>query len=867
MSIELRRTAARSLLVAALAAGAVFTGRPAAAARILIVGTDAATIQAAIAAASSGDSVFVPPGTYRENLDFLGKAITVRSVDGPGVTTIDGGHAGATVTFATGEGRSSVLEGFTVRGGGTWTGPHGGGVRVSYASPTIRGNRIVLNSADTGGGIDVWYGGPKIEGNEIAFNRTWNYGGGIAVSGSSAMPVEIAGNRLHGNVASSGGGGIYLGYCDTARVAANFVSGNSSYGGGGIEATSVSTLKVVGNLVAANVAETGGGIRCSGARSLLVAHNTVAANAGSEGGAATFLFDPGATDAAIVSNVFAGGEGSGGVSTAPQFDPPADFAFRLNLVSAFNRPAYEGGIGDRTGIDGNLAGGPGDLEATLGDFTPAAGSPAIDAGESSASTPATDVFGAARTADGDGDGTARTDIGAVERRGGAQAFWLDAAHATVTEDAGSVDVTICRIGAGAASVLVATEDAGALGGADYDAISAVVDFAQGESQKTVTVRIRPDGFYEPGPTEALLVTLTPVSAGASLGPRASACVEITDTAALVADYVQLEPGATSRFTAWTGKTVTATLAPKPGRVAGLPTSTVRWSFGETWAMTNDAQGLRVHRLSGRIALPGVGRFRVGITFDPPVVLAAAKCLENPYPRTHGHVTTSAIPGYGPLRAPYSSEVTVTAPAPVTVPAGTFDAIHVSGRLVIGRGAQTLDFDFAPGAGIVRYVFDAGKADAQTYELASTDLGTHSLALDGVVVPSRVRLRKDGKPATARVGVRLANPGSRTEVVTDAAMLDALLAVDVRSLGAVAAPAAVRAGPRRFPIVIPPRRSATVPFDVTVVAANDPARGAGHEDFVVRAALDPAALDRLRRPVPVDPPAPPPPAESALDVVE
>ena len=40
------------------------------------------TIQAAIDAAQNGDRIEVSPGVYAENLDFLGKAITVASTSG-----------------------------------------------------------------------------------------------------------------------------------------------------------------------------------------------------------------------------------------------------------------------------------------------------------------------------------------------------------------------------------------------------------------------------------------------------------------------------------------------------------------------------------------------------------------------------------------------------------------------------------------------------------------------------------------------------------------------------------------------------------------------------------------------------------------
>ncbi len=66
------------------------------------VPADQPTIQAAINAASNGDTVLVSPATYYENINFNGKAITVASTNGPATTIIDGGQAGAVVTFSGG---------------------------------------------------------------------------------------------------------------------------------------------------------------------------------------------------------------------------------------------------------------------------------------------------------------------------------------------------------------------------------------------------------------------------------------------------------------------------------------------------------------------------------------------------------------------------------------------------------------------------------------------------------------------------------------------------------------------------------------------------------------------------------------------
>jgi len=170
--------------------------------KVINVPADQPTIQAGIDGASDGDTVLVAPGTYRENINFKGKAITVKSTSGRASTTIEAASAGSVVTFNSGESLNSVLNGFTLRNGGS---PEGGGVLVSSASPTITYNRMIHNSASgPGGGIAIVLGSPVIKNNRIINNFGFE-GGAISVRGAST--AKIIGNEIHNNLATAGGGG------------------------------------------------------------------------------------------------------------------------------------------------------------------------------------------------------------------------------------------------------------------------------------------------------------------------------------------------------------------------------------------------------------------------------------------------------------------------------------------------------------------------------------------------------------------------------------------------------------------------------------------------------------------------------------
>jgi len=237
----------------------------------LLVPDDHATIQAALLAAQPGDEILVRPGVYFERLDYLGKAVTVRSEQGPVVTIIDAGGLGSCARFDSGEGAGSVIEGFTLRNGaGTDLAgsPVGGGVYCLDSSPVIRGNIITSCTAWDGAGVGcVGSSSPAILENEIRGNTSEYTGAGIALWLNNTAAV-VTDNLIQANSAlSDHGGGVFVSNGSVDLLRNSILDNSSSQSGGGVfllGSAGVPPL-VQDNLIAGNSAvDDGGGVWCSG---------------------------------------------------------------------------------------------------------------------------------------------------------------------------------------------------------------------------------------------------------------------------------------------------------------------------------------------------------------------------------------------------------------------------------------------------------------------------------------------------------------------------------------------------------------------------------------------------------------------------
>jgi predicted outer membrane repeat protein len=223
-------------------------------ARTLAVGPEPAyeftMLQAAIDAACPGDTIVVADGTYtgagNRDLDFRGKAITVRSANGPDNCRIDCQSQGRGFSFHRHENRNSTVDGFTIVNGQAGRG--GGVCCVEASSPTISNCVFEGNVATQGGGgIYVSRSNPILSQCIFCRNRAGDHDSreigdrwkppacGGAVLNVGGAPT-VAGCRFRENLATASGGAV----CNAGAVASFtdcvFTSNEAGHLGGAIAA-------------------------------------------------------------------------------------------------------------------------------------------------------------------------------------------------------------------------------------------------------------------------------------------------------------------------------------------------------------------------------------------------------------------------------------------------------------------------------------------------------------------------------------------------------------------------------------------------------------------------------------------------------
>jgi hypothetical protein len=157
---------------------------------------------------------------------------------------------------------NALLSNMEIRGN-TATDGDGGGVYITWGSPTISNCQIISNTAyDNGGGVYLRFGSVMLEEGQI-LNNTAVSGGGVFVYAGTAT---LNGTELRGNTSTGswpgGGGGIYVGFGSLEITGGQIIENTADYGGGVCITQGSATVTLNGGQIISNTATSDGGGLC-----------------------------------------------------------------------------------------------------------------------------------------------------------------------------------------------------------------------------------------------------------------------------------------------------------------------------------------------------------------------------------------------------------------------------------------------------------------------------------------------------------------------------------------------------------------------------------------------------------------------------
>jgi predicted outer membrane repeat protein len=340
----------------------------------------------------------------------------------------------------------SLLEGNTALNGGALY-PRFAGAQTIIVNSVLRHNQATDTTDGWGGAILAWDGAPVTIDSSDIISNTATSGGGIYNFANSVLTIQNN-TRLRDNLVFKWGGGLYND--GTATLSHAILSGNVGYYcGGGIFNFDMGTATLTDDTFSGNDSTEGGGMCNSGGTTALT-NVTFSGNTALVGGGlynvsgsatltnVTFSGNTATQTGGGINHTVGGTTALTNVTLSGNSAPTGGGIYRNN---AFNGTVVvKNSIVANSPAGGNCAGGvtndgfnlssdgscgftqvPNVMLGPLANnggptltHMPQPGSPAIDLVVGSCPPPATDQRGAGRPVDGDRNGTAFCDAGAVE---------------------------------------------------------------------------------------------------------------------------------------------------------------------------------------------------------------------------------------------------------------------------------------------------------------------------------------------------------------------------------------------------------------------------------------------------------------------
>jgi len=313
---------------------------------------DFPTIAGAIDFAVNGDVIELTDGVFtgtgNRDIDFGGRAITVRSQSGDAENCIIDCEGSASdphrgFIFQNGEGPDSRLERVTIRHG--WADYYGGGIFCDDGtSPTIWRCTLYKNEADYGGGLRGG-GSSTITGCSFVENVSVRGGGIGRLPGGVLESCSFIGNT------ATYGGGIYIrSSCSPTLLGCTFENNTASHSGGGMHIEQHSNPLLGACSFIGNSAPIGAAIDISIECSPRIANCTIVGNSSTYTGVvAVFEYCAPSIENTIIA-----------FSEAGQAVTAYDGGVTLTCCDLYGNAGgdWVGTIADQLGIDGNISEDP-----------------------------------------------------------------------------------------------------------------------------------------------------------------------------------------------------------------------------------------------------------------------------------------------------------------------------------------------------------------------------------------------------------------------------------------------------------------------------------------------------------------------------
>jgi hypothetical protein len=224
------------------------------------------SIRDAIALATSGDTISIPPGTYQLS-DILGQLSVSKTLlfSGTGSSPADVIiQAGANARLVAVSNGTATFFNMTLQNGAPLSG-NGGAINATASGSIVLDTAVLTNnqSIANGGAIALTNGSLSLTNSQILSNTAGNNGGGVF---SNNGPVTLINSGILTNTAVNNGGGIVLNLLNANLIMnSGQINGNIasleqlSFPGGGVYLAQGS-MTMNGGEIRGNMAHRGGGI-------------------------------------------------------------------------------------------------------------------------------------------------------------------------------------------------------------------------------------------------------------------------------------------------------------------------------------------------------------------------------------------------------------------------------------------------------------------------------------------------------------------------------------------------------------------------------------------------------------------------------